>query len=121
MLDQQYRMHPDISAFPSKEFYNGTLRDGVVDPAGQIDKRLSPPKSKHLQAVASENSDTVTGNIPSMVFLHHAGGESRRDKSRINETEAKIVCDLIEDLLSKNPVSKASTLPALLVKAHSVP
>lgn len=28
LLDQQYRMHPEISLFPSKEFYEGLLRDG---------------------------------------------------------------------------------------------
>ncbi|KAG8962067.1 hypothetical protein FRC05_005536 [Tulasnella sp. 425] len=120
MLDQQYRMHPDISAFPSKEFYDGTLRDGVVDSAGQVDKRLGPPRSKHLQAVASENSDTVTGNIPSMVFLHHAGGESRRDKSRSNETEAKIVCDLIEDLLSKNPTLRGESIGVIAPYAAQI-
>lgn len=28
LLDTQYRMHPEISAFPSKEFYEGRLYDG---------------------------------------------------------------------------------------------
>ena len=28
MLELQYRMHPEISSFPSKEFYEGQLRDG---------------------------------------------------------------------------------------------
>jgi len=28
LLDMQYRMHPQISAFPSREFYEGQLKDG---------------------------------------------------------------------------------------------
>ncbi|GAB0137064.1 hypothetical protein EsDP_00005347 [Epichloe bromicola] len=28
LLDMQYRMHPEISQFPSKEFYEGQLQDG---------------------------------------------------------------------------------------------
>ncbi|KAJ4147646.1 hypothetical protein LMH87_002156 [Akanthomyces muscarius] len=28
LLDMQYRMHPEISSFPSKEFYEGQLHDG---------------------------------------------------------------------------------------------
>jgi senataxin len=30
VLDVQYRMHPEISAFPSQEFYQGRLKDGEV-------------------------------------------------------------------------------------------
>lgn len=30
VLDVQYRMHPDISKFPSVEFYQGRLKDGEV-------------------------------------------------------------------------------------------
>ncbi|KAK4229582.1 putative helicase [Podospora fimiseda] len=33
LLDMQYRMHPEISRFPSKEFYEGLLQDGA-DMAG---------------------------------------------------------------------------------------
>lgn len=38
LLDTQYRMHPEISAFPSKEFYDGLLYDG--DDMGRL--RLQP-------------------------------------------------------------------------------
>lgn len=38
LLDTQYRMHPEISAFPSKEFYEGRLYDG--DDMGRL--RLQP-------------------------------------------------------------------------------
>jgi superfamily I DNA and/or RNA helicase len=30
VLNEQYRMHPNISAFPSQEFYQGKLLDGKV-------------------------------------------------------------------------------------------
>ena len=30
VLNEQYRMHPEISAFPSLEFYQGNLLDGKV-------------------------------------------------------------------------------------------
>jgi senataxin len=30
MLNMQYRMHPDISIFPSRQFYSGNLLDGEV-------------------------------------------------------------------------------------------
>ncbi|KIO30452.1 hypothetical protein M407DRAFT_224414 [Tulasnella calospora MUT 4182] len=120
MLDQQYRMHPDIAAFPAKEFYDGTLRDGVVDSLGQVHKRLSPPTSKHLQAVASEDSETKTSNVPSMVFIHHSGGENRRDKSRVNEAEAGIVCDLIEDLLAQNPTLRGESIGVIAPYAAQI-
>jgi regulator of nonsense transcripts 1 len=29
MLDEQFRMHPEISAFPNKEFYGGVIRDAI--------------------------------------------------------------------------------------------
>jgi regulator of nonsense transcripts 1 len=29
MLDHQYRMHPFLSQFSSKTFYNGLLKDGI--------------------------------------------------------------------------------------------
>jgi hypothetical protein len=37
VLDVQYRMHPAISTFPSKEFYQGRLKDGEVGELSQDD------------------------------------------------------------------------------------
>lgn len=30
-LKKQYRMHPEVSAWPNKYFYNGELENGVTD------------------------------------------------------------------------------------------
>ncbi|KAK7031328.1 P-loop containing nucleoside triphosphate hydrolase protein, partial [Favolaschia claudopus] len=96
MLDTQYRMHPGISFFPSKEFYNFALQDGTVDGSGNIAPFLMPPSSTHLRQDAS-------GQRPAVIFLDHTGGESLKDKSRINRNEAAIVVGIVEDLLLNNP------------------
>lgn len=46
LLDTQYRMHPDISAFPSATFYEGKLLDGE----GMADLRKRPWHSSELLA-----------------------------------------------------------------------
>ena len=99
MLDMQYRMHPEISRFPSSEFYARSLKDGTVDSGGNILARLRPPLSEHLVI------NTLTGDRPSVVFLDHDGLEAAKDRSRINVTDAAIVCAVVEDLLRQNDVS----------------
>ena len=98
MLDMQYRMHPEISRFPSSEFYERSLKDGTVDAGGNILARLRPPLSEHLVINA------LTGDRPSVVFLDHDGFEAAKDRSKINVTDAAIVCAVIEDLLYQNEV-----------------
>ncbi|TFY81080.1 hypothetical protein EWM64_g2933 [Hericium alpestre] len=104
MLDLQYRMHPAISRFPSSEFYNFCLQDGTVDASGNVPSHLHPPSSTHLLA------DPRTGHVPSVVFLDHGGAESFKDRSRVNWTEAHIVCSIIEDLLLSNEASGRARL-----------
>jgi len=104
MLDIQYRMHPDISRFPSAEFYNFSLSDGTVDSVGKVASFLDPPISTHLTA------NPVTGNRPSLIFLDHAGSESIKDRSRVNWNEAHIVCAIVEDLLLHNKDLRGSDI-----------
>ncbi|KAI0270758.1 AAA domain-containing protein [Gloeopeniophorella convolvens] len=96
MLDTQYRMHPDISRFPATEFYARSLRDGTIDARGNVFARLRPPRSEHLIP------KTMAGDRPSVVFLDHNGLEATKDRSKINVTDAAIVCAVIEDLLLRN-------------------
>ena len=103
MLDIQYRMHPTISRFPSHEFYDRAVRDGTVDAHGVVSPALLPPRSSLIPQL--DYQDGNGGDKPSVVFLDHVGSESMKDRSRVNWSEASIVCSLVEDLLLKNPVS----------------
>ena len=96
-------MHPDISRFPSAEFYNFSLLDGTVDSAGNVVSLLDPPISSHLR------ENPATGNRPSLVFLDHTGSESIKNRSRVNWNEAHIVCSVLEDLLLYNSVCALCT------------
>ena len=50
-LNIQYRMHPDISEFPSQEFYEDEVRNGTTDPEGYVFPYLYPPTSSHLAKI----------------------------------------------------------------------
>ncbi|KJA17170.1 hypothetical protein HYPSUDRAFT_206440 [Hypholoma sublateritium FD-334 SS-4] len=97
MLDIQYRMHPDISRFPAKEFYDLSLFDGTVDASGNALPGLEPVHSKHTGNHPLEKAR------PSVVFLDHSGNESYQARSLLNITEAHIVASVVEDLLLNNP------------------
>ncbi|KAL5520432.1 hypothetical protein ACEPAG_9656 [Sanghuangporus baumii] len=96
MLDIQYRMHPNISKFPSMEFYDMMLLDGTVQ-AGRVVPSLSPLSSSHL----IEHPET--GHRPSVIFIDHQGPEAMKSRSRVNWTEGYIICSIVEDLLLLNP------------------
>lgn len=64
LLDTQYRMHPDISVFPSRTFYDGLLKDGP----SMANLRKQPWHASSLLApyrffdVAGQHSSAPRGN-----------------------------------------------------------
>jgi hypothetical protein len=96
MLDTQYRMHPAISAFPSKTFYNSDLKDGTVDADGTVVPGFEIPKTAYL-----EDSE---GRPTSMTFIDHDHPESPESRSIANHGDAQIISDVVTDLLLQNPV-----------------
>ena len=108
MLNTQYRMHPEISQFPAREFYDLALRDGTVDAVGNALPGLEPPESKHLKVLSRSPRFNTTKERklrPSVIFLDHNGNESMKGRSKVNVTEAHLVASVVEDLLLVNPVS----------------
>jgi senataxin len=78
LLDMQYRMHPEISRFPSKEFYEGLLQDG--DDMAKL--RLQPwHESVHLGPYR---------------FFDVKGSQARgpKNQSLVNEEELKVAMQL---------------------------
>lgn len=84
LLDTQYRMHPEISAFPSTAFYDGKLRDG--------------PDMAPLRARPWHNSELLT---PYRFFdvqgLHQSAAKGH---SLINVAELQVAMQLYERLVS---------------------
>ncbi|KAK3393054.1 SEN1 N terminal-domain-containing protein [Podospora didyma] len=78
LLDQQYRMHPEISQFPSREFYEGLLQDG----ADMAKLRLSEWHRSEL--------------LGPYRFFDVRGSQSRgpKNQSLVNEEELKVAMQL---------------------------
>lgn len=87
MLDVQYRMHPDISSFPSLEFYNGMLKThkSNIERTGalwQECKDAGSPQFKPYQFLDTEGTHQVC----------------EVTKSSFNTNEVKAVFELYERL-----------------------
>ncbi|KAL7421984.1 hypothetical protein Q5752_003756 [Cryptotrichosporon argae] len=95
MLDTQYRMHPTISAFSSAAFYNSDLKDGtVVD--GRVRPGLDAPDTSFL-ALADDGAPL------NVTLIDHDHAETAVHRSVANPYEARRVCDIVFDLLYRNP------------------
>lgn len=93
LLDVQYRMHPDISVFPSDEFYDSRLLDG--DNMAQVNARpwhqqfpLTPYRFFDIKSTETQD---------------------RRSKSYFNTTEITVAWELV-DALEKLFVSSGQSL-----------
>lgn len=89
MLDSQHRMHPSLSAFVSKNFYNSELRDG--------------DKVAAVKSFSSSYRSSVSDPAHAfLVFVDHCFPESSWQKSIENHGEALICGRVIADLLARN-------------------
>lgn len=87
LLDVQYRMHPEISQFPSLEFYNSRLTDGD----GMLEKNTRPWHANHLLS-------------PYRFFdILSRHQQNERSKSFLNQTESKVAVELVEKLMEVLP------------------
>jgi regulator of nonsense transcripts 1 len=82
MLDKQYRMHPEISAFPNVEFYGGGITDGIT------------PQDR---AIPQFSCFPVQG-FP-LVFINLQDGETQVGTSFQNATEARAVQTVVAMLM----------------------
>jgi superfamily I DNA and/or RNA helicase len=92
MLNTQYRMHPDISAFPIREFYGEKLTDGTDS------KEMKPTTLHRLLG----NKFGTSGQLPPVLFIDHDNPESLCGRSRANYDEMRIIVAIIQDLLLYN-------------------
>lgn len=104
LLDTQYRMHPAISSFPRRHFYNGKLLD---DESVQGENRAKP-----------YHRDAIRPKLGPYVFLDISEGEETRtkdDKSIFNRAEAELA-SLIYTKLKKEYSN--DTIFSTAAKAH---
>lgn len=101
MLDTQYRMHPSICDFISKEFYKGKLLSGLKD----SDRPMS---SSAFPWPASPATKTSSASASRMLFVECSGREDLGHKSKSNKEQADL-CLSICKLLRSAPAATASS------------
>lgn len=93
LLSIQYRMHPEISRFPSKMFYQSRLQDG-------------PNMDKIASAIWHSQYE-----FPPYRFFNVMDGQEKigRGKSIYNVAEADAAVALVDMLCSRLPTVKVNT------------
>jgi len=116
LLDTQYRMHPDISKFPSKQFYRGSVRDADVvlnrglgfHPVNPSVNSIPWIKSPFVFVNVASGRETRGGDIK-------GGAMSKAGKSRIGSADS--IGNAAEAELA---AALASTLPRALAPRGDV-
>lgn len=105
MLDEQFRMHPQLAAFPNAAFYQGALRDA--------------PSTAARTPLASAYAATDAAGRPSPVtFVAHAPmptstsstGSVLSSVSPFNVPQADLALALLCDLLARNPTLRGEDI-----------
>lgn len=89
MLDTQYRMHPSLIDFPSKEFYNNLLLSGVTS------EQRPTPNQIHF----------INKQIPLMFIDVDQGYETIHGSNIYNKYEIDFVIQTIQILLPRQKPS----------------
>ena len=117
LLDTQYRMHPDISKFPSAQFYRGCVRDadvvlnrglGLTDSVNPSVDSIPWIKSPFVFVNVASGRETRGGDIK-------GGAMSKSGKSRIGSSDS--IGNAAEAELA---AALASTLPRALAPRGDV-
>lgn len=104
MLDTQYRMHPKLCEFPSKEFYDGNLKSGISISDRELGACNFPfPKSAVARGQDKERS----------IFINCDSTEMPGQKSKENRGQAEL-CAHICKLLT-TPPTKINTGNSIVV------
>ncbi|GAB0137629.1 hypothetical protein EsDP_00005886 [Epichloe bromicola] len=93
MLDKQYRMHPFICSFASREFYSGKLLSGIHDCDRPLPKSRFPWSHGLSKAPPGEQRDSR------IVFVESAGREDLGHKSKSNQAQAELCVSICKLLL----------------------
>jgi hypothetical protein len=114
-------MHPDVSAFPSKYFYGGKLRDGVVAPSSLGLPPLVAPSSiaapydrALLSSSSSEGGGANAGAFfgPMLFYDVREGREARASASAgasmCNPAEANFVATLVSAYIQRRLAARQS-------------
>jgi senataxin len=100
MLKTQYRMHPEIRSFPSKQFYEGALEDG-----------------SDIEAQTTRDWHKYRCFGPFCFFDIHEGKESQHPGatgSRVNLDEVEFVLLIYHRLVTMYPELKSSSQLAII-------
>ena len=100
LLTEQYRMHPEIAAFPSTKFYEGKL--------------ITAACRCQQQSAFQEEIPILEPSKP-VVFIRVSKSENRIGTSFSNQAEAKAIVNIINYLISH----KVSTLQMAVLTPYS--
>ena len=111
LLDRQYRMHPDLAAFPSAKFYGGRV---TSDPAPT--DRPPPPGAPWMRLSSRDARENAAASLYPVLFVEVDGGREVREKDGLsisNPREAHAAVAVADALLSAERSAEGKTRGSL--------